>query len=208
MKHRQFVYLDNLAVRSLLASMGIPAPEEVKEIKEDTKKIEGEGGTSANIEIPYIGGVDAGADLVGSKTGRDMLETQKRISDQYVFDLFYDEVEDDIVISGEEGMTKEDGKIVKMTGTIQTDAIYRLLKGISMIGDIVDLDEIEQIRTAEELLYEKGIGVSINSDETHIACAATLNPEKLWIDEERAFLTEKEYTVLGRVYDTFGGDES
>jgi len=188
--------------------MGIPAPEEVKEVREDTREIDGGGDAGVDVEFPYVGGFDVGAELAGSKTGREMLQTQKRISNQYIFDILHEKVKDDIVIPSEEGMTTEDGEIVKMTGTIQTDAIYRLLKGISMIGDIIDLDDMEQIRTAEELLYKKGVGVSIKSDETHSSCAATLNPEKLWIDEERAFLTEKEYTVFGRVYDTFSGDES
>jgi len=208
MEHRQFVYLDDLAIQSLLASMGISAPEEVKKIREDTKEIEGEGDAGADIKLPYVGGAEVGAELAGSKTGREMLQTRKRISNQYVFDILHERVEDDIVIPSKEGMTTEDGKIVKMTGNIQTDAIYRLLKGISMMGEIMDLDGMEQIQTAEELLYKKGIGVSIKSDETHTSCAATLNPEKLWIDEERAFLTEKEYTVFGRVYDTFGGGGS
>lgn len=208
MEFRQFVYLDDLAVRSLLASMNIAPPDEIQEVDETVQGIEGTADIGGGLELPFIGSANLGADLSGSKTGREMLQTRKRISDQFIFNLLHESVEDEITVASEEGMETDPGEIVKLTGEIQTDAVYRVLKAISLFSDVADFEQQEKIKKAEELLYEKGIGIAINSDDSRFSCASTLSPEYLWIDQERAFLGDKQYTIVGRVYDTFGGDES
>ena len=74
MELRQFAYLDDLAVRSLLASRNIAPPEAVTEISESISG--GEGGVegSAGFDIPYVGKAEGGINLSGSKTGRQLLE--------------------------------------------------------------------------------------------------------------------------------------
>lgn len=208
MEFRQFVYLDDLAVRSLLASMDIAVPEEVQETDESVQELEGEGEIGGGAEIPFIGSANLGAEVAGSKTGREMIQTRKKISDQYVFNIFHSKLEDQISIVSESGMGTEEGELVKLEGEIQTDAIYRLLKAISLFNDVIESEDFEKMQRAEELLYEKGIGISIDCDDTRFSCASTLTPENMWIDQERAFLGDKQYTIVGRVYSTFEGDES
>lgn len=207
MELRQFVYLDNLAVRSLLASIDVPVPEEIETTDETVLEFQGEGGAGGEIEVPFVGSAQLGGEFTGSKVGREMLRTRKRINDQYIFNKLHDKLEGDIVDINKEGYSKN-CDLVKVKGNIETDAIYRVLKIISMFSDIAQIEEQENIKRAEELLYEKGIGVSIKVDDSRFAYAGTLKPENLWIDQERAFLGEKEYTVLGRVYTDFGSDEA
>lgn len=204
---RQFVYLDDLAVQSLLASEGRWIPESRTEIEEEGKEIAGDASGKLGLDMPFVGEANFGGDISGSKTGKEILEAQKRINDQGLFNEFYNEIEDEITNVEDEGISPPRDDLIEIQGTIETDAIYRFLKTFNLYGDIVDDENAEKISKAEELLYSRGIGVSIDTDDSNFKYAATLKPDSLWIEEERAFLDKKEFTVLARIYDTFDGDE-
>lgn len=115
MAYRQFAYLDDLAVRSLLASENIAPPDTITEISETVT--EGEGGVdvSAGVEVPYVGGAEVGVDLSGSKTGHQLFEAFKRINDQYFFNVLQDELEDQISeLTEDDDISLSEGDLVNI----------------------------------------------------------------------------------------------
>jgi hypothetical protein len=208
MSQRQFSYLDDLAVRSILASENIAIPDARTEITESVTEGGGGAEASAGIEVPYVGNAEAGVDLSASKTGRQLFETSKRINDQYIFNLLYDELEGQINdLTEEEGINLSEGDLVKLEGVINTDAIYRILTLFNTYSEIMDIDNQEQIHQAYDLLYSDAVGVSLEIDESQFSFGMRFNPDKLWVDKTQAFLGSKKYVVFGRVSKTFGGDE-
>lgn len=208
MELRQFIYLDDLAIQSLLASKGIAMPEEITETDESIQESGGGGSAKAGIDVPMVGKADLGVDMSGSKTGREMLQTQRRITNQFAFDRLHEELDGQIIdLTENTEFNAEPGDVIKLQAPIRTDAIFRILKILSLFSDISDFENQEEVQKAERILYEDAIGVSIEYENSRFSFASTLNPSNLWVDEERAFLGNKEYVVFGRVFDTFGGDQ-
>jgi len=209
MAHRQFAYLDDLAVRSLLASENIATPDEITEISESITEGQGGAGVSAGVDIPFVGGAEAGVDLSGSKTGRQLFETSKRINDQYIFNVLYEEMEEDVVdLTSNGDVSVSEGDLIKIGGVVNTDAMYRILTLLDTYSEIMDIDNQEQIHQAYELLYSDAIGISVDVDDSRFSFGMRFDPNKLWIERSQAFLGTKRYIVLGRVSDTFGGGET
>jgi len=200
-------YLDDLAVQSLMASQGIAMPEEITETNETVGTKEGGGKIGGGIDVPMVGSADIGVNASGSKTGREMLETQRRISNQFAFNKLHEELGDEIIdLTENDSLDPEPGDVIKIRAPIKTDAIFRLLKTMSILDDLgADIDKIQD---AEELLYENSIGVSIEYNESHFSFTSALDPSNLWVDEERVFLGSKEYVVYGRVFEIFEGDQT
>lgn len=208
MELRQFVYLDDLAVQSLLASKGIAMPEEITETDESIREAGGGGSAKAGLEVPMVGKADLGVDMSGSKTGREMLQTQRRITNQFAFNRLHEELDNQVIdLTENTNFSPSPGDIIKIQAPIRTDAIFRVLKVLSLFSDIADIENQEEIQKAEEMLYEDAIGVSIEYENSRFSFASTLKPSNLWVDEERAFLGNKEYVVFGRVFDSFDGDQ-
>lgn len=209
MTARQFAYLDDLAVRSLLASENIAVPDAVTEVTESISEEEGGADISAGVDVPFVGSAEAGMDISGSKTGRQLFETSKRINDQYVFNVLFDELQDEIEdLTDAESLRLSDGDLVQFNGVVNTDAIYRILTLINTYSEIMEIDNKEQIKQAYNLLYSDAIGVSVEDDDSRFSYGMRIKPEKLWIDRTQAFLGNKQHIVLGRVSTTLGGDET
>jgi len=209
MPHRQFAYLDDLAVRSILASENIAVPDARTEITESIKEGEGGAEASAGVDIPLVGNAEAGFDLSGSKTARQVFETSKRINDQYVFNLLNDELEDQINDLTESGdMSLSEGDLIKLDGNINTDAIYRILTLFNAYSEIMDVDHEEQIQQAYDLLYSDAVGISLEVENSRFSFGMRFNPDNLWVEQTQAFLGSDRYVVLGRVSKTFGGSET
>lgn len=209
MEHRQFVYLDDLAVQSLLASEDIALPEEVREVSESTTEGQGGADLSASVNVPYLGDAEAGADLSGSKTGRQLFETSKRISDQYHFNKLYQQTKTDIKDqTGNNNIEGSEGDLVKIEGEINTDALYRILTLFETYSEIIDTENQDQISQAHDLLYSDAVGVSLDVGETQFSFGMRLNPEKLWTDQMQAFIGSKNYMIFGRISKSFGQSET
>ncbi|QIO25412.1 hypothetical protein [Haloarcula sp. JP-L23] len=214
MELRQFIYLDDLAIQTLLASYNIAAPESVRESRESIS--EGSGGLDfkAGMNLPSIAELKLGANASGSKTAKEIFEAEKRINDQYLFSILHDALED----SGEiVDLTESDGDIsfsngdmVKIRGEAKTDPIYRFLSELSIVSDldVVDAEEnnLDEIDGFRELMYADQVGLSLEVDDTISSFGMSLNRENLWVDENREFLGRREYVVVGRIRETFGRD--
>jgi hypothetical protein len=207
MELRQFAYLDDLAVRSLLASKNIPVPDDITEVNEAVKEGEGGGNLSLGLNIPYIGSGEGKVNLSGSKTGRELLETSKRINDQFIFDILYNELENDVTDMTEDSdRCLSEGDLVKIEGVANTDAIFRLLTIMNTYSELFEEQE-GQVQQAYDLLYGDSVGISLEVEDSRFSYGMRLKPEKLWIDQTQAFLGTKKYSVYGRIYDTIGGDD-
>jgi len=105
-------------------------------------------------------------------------------------------------------MSLSEGDLVKIEGVINTDAIYRILTLINTYSEIMDIDNQEQIQQAYDLLYSDAVGISLEIDKSQFSFGMRFSPDKLWVDQNQAFLGNKKYVVFGRVSKTFGSDET
>lgn len=207
---RQFVYLDSLAVQSLLASLNIPVTEEAREVTEESYQGGGSAGAKGSVNVPGFGELGGNIDLSGSKTGSEILETTKRINDQYHFSQLYQKVKqrDDFVRLPEERpedtqstLSFDNGQIIEVEGMAKTDPFYRMLNVASVFADIsgVDIDK-DQVQDARESIYGEEIGLVVETSKRDYSYAMSMNKDSLWIDDpRREFLGTRSYTVLGRV---------
>lgn len=228
---REFVYLDSLTVQSLLASLQIATLERIREVSERTEEDIQNLGLHGNLGIEGIGNIGGGVDLSESETGRELLETKKRIGDQYIFDQLYSELDKRDQINElpeywqnrpeDYNLDSESLDIVKFEGTAQTDPLYRMMNIISLLfrgfsllraegrgnGDEmpdIDQQKIEEVRQA---VYGNQIGLKfdINDDFKYVM---SLDEENLWVENpRREFTSSRDYTVLGRVVDRVPDDE-
>lgn len=211
---RQFVYLDDDTVRSLLASYSIAAPQTVKEKTEQIREGSGGANLGFGFNVPYVGRVDAEADVSASKTAKDAYEVNKRINNQYVFNVLYEALnEDDQITDYTDGpgqsTSLSKGDVVKIEGQGKTGAIYRLLSLFAMAMDLSDQDsDREQVEKAREIAYGNQIGLSIDVKDSSYVFGMGLDTEKFLTDEEREFFGSREYIVIGRVRETIDGSRS
>jgi len=212
MEFRQFIYLDNLAVQTLLASYNIAAPESVRESREAITEESSGLDFRAGINLPSMAELKIGANSSGAETAKEIFEAEKRINDQYLFSILHDALEDSDEIVDLTGSTEKisfsTGDMVKIRGEVKTDPIYRVLSVLSIINDLNlvdetedDLDQIEDIR---ELLYANQVGLSLQVEESMSSFGMSLDLDNMWGDENREFLGRREYVAVGRIRETFG----
>lgn len=207
---REFMYLDSLSVQSLLASLDIAITKEEVEVDEDTQEQSAKSRFSGGINVPGLGNIGGKMDIAGSKTGTEMLETRKRINDQYLFSQLYNELEEkgevvelpsDRPSGSGETFNLNSGDVVKVSGRAKTDPLYRMLNVASLSTRIksLDLDE-EQVSSARDAIYGKQIGMVVDVPDDEWGYAMSIERKNLWIDDpQREFLGSREYTVLGRI---------
>jgi len=215
MELRQFIYLDDQAVQTLLASYNIAAPESVKESRESISEESGGLDFSAGVNLPSIADLKMGANSSDSETVKELFEAEKRINDQYLFSILHEALESSeeiIDITGsDEDVSFSNGDMVKIRGKARTDPIYRLLSVFSIITDLdaVDnsgrkSDEMEEFR---ELIYGDQIGLGLEVEGSMSSFGMSLERNNLWVDENREFLGSREYVAVGRVRETFGRNQ-
>ena len=215
MELRQFIYLDDLAIQTLLASYNIAAPESVRESREAIS--EGSGGLDfkAGINLPSIADLKIGANASGAQTAKEIFEAEKRINDQYLFSILHDALEDSDEIvdidDSDRGYSLSGGEMVKIRGEAKTDPIYRFLSVLSIVKDLGltddEEDDLSQIEQMRELLYANQVGLSLEVENTTASFGMSLSLDNLWVDENREFLGRREYVVVGRVRETFGRNQ-
>lgn len=223
---RDFVYLDSLTVQSLLASLNIAIPEETTELNQQTERVRRRAGLSAGISAPSGGKVGGTVDLSKTDVGTDLIETSKKINDQYIFDQLYKELESrgEITSLPDEWENNPDSynldgdelDIVKIVGKGKTDPVYRMANVLSLISRVEvlqeyvnndnigdnqneDVDLSGVIEDIQEVVFGDQIGVEFDVSDD-MAYVASLDEKDLWVDDpRREFADSREYTVLGRV---------
>lgn len=218
---REFVYLDSLSVQSLLASLSLATPEQTTEINEQTEQVKRRAGLKAGLGSSGGGSVGGSVDLSKTDTGTELIETSKRINDQYVFEQLRRELGDRISEmpdywknSPEDyNLDAHDLDIVKIRGKGRTDPIYRAASVLSIVSRMEDIQSEDRNRNGgksernlsesiEEVLdgvYGGKIGVEFIG-EGDLTYVAEIDEENLWVeDPRRVFADSREYTVLARV---------
>lgn len=139
MELRQFVYLDDLAVRSLLASLGMPPATEIQETFESTDEAEGDISFGGKLEIPKVAHLSGDVGVAGTAGESSAVQTQRRINSQFLFDSLHEKLkkENNIQkIDERSDINIKQGDVVKIKTTMQTDAIFRFIKIISLFEKI------------------------------------------------------------------------
>lgn len=211
MEPRQFVYMDDEAVRSLLASHSIAAPETVKEKSEQVT--EGGGGIDfgVGLDLHGLGSASVGADFSESELGRSVYESRRKVNEQYLFNVLYETLDEEDAIKDltkkESDYTLSNGDILKIKGRGRLDAIYRLLSILEYLFTVADDEQAEEFTKAREMAYGGKIGMKIQFENSMSSFAMLMEEENLWVDHQRELMQEHEYVVLGRVRETLGGNE-
>lgn len=209
---REFIYLDSMSVNSLLASLGEPIPEQQRHVTETEDQGGAEAGVEAGISVPGVGKIGGNFNLSETQSGREMLETGKRINDQFTFHSLHEKLEEEHEIVDLPG-SREDldgpGDVVKIKGTVRSDPLFRLMNTVSLfsrLGDDVQQEDIEPILR----LYGTQIPLKIeptDEDGFGFSYGMAIEESNLWVDSRREFLGTKNYTVFGRVTDVLSSDE-
>jgi hypothetical protein len=211
MEPRQFVYIDDEAVRSLLASHSIAAPETVREKSEQVTE-DGAGiDFGVGLDLPGFGSADVGADFSQSEVGRGVYEASRKVNEQYLFNILYETLDEEDVITdltqGVNDYSLSNGDIIKIRGRGRLDATYRLVSILEYFYTVTDDEQAEQFTQAREVAYGGKIGMKIQFEDSISSFAMLMEEENLWVDHQRELMQEHEYVVLGRVREIIDGDE-
>lgn len=210
---REFIYLDSMSVNSLLASLGEPIPEHQTQVQETTDQGGADAGMEAGINVPGMGKIGGNFNLSETQSGRDMIETGKRINDQYTFHALHEylEEENEIIELPEERPDLEGpGDVVKIKGRVQSDPLFRLMNTVSLfsrLGDDINSEDLEPILR----LYGTQIPLIIHpteNDSFDFSYGISMEESNLWVDSRREFLGTREYVVFGRVIEILSSEET
>ena len=202
MEPRQFVYLDTGAVRSLLASHSIAAPDEIRETKKQVTEGGKEVGFDVGFSVPGLSSANFSGDLSDSEIGKSVLESNRKVNEQYLFNILHDTVENsgelEDFTQSENSISANTGDIIKISGEGSIDDIYTMMSVFEYVLEYTGEDSVEEIREAREIAYDDKIGFSIDVPETTYEFGMVLGTENLWVNS-REMMQNYEYTIFGRV---------
>lgn len=215
---REFVYLNSLSVQSLLASLNIAITEETREVSQEIERMSLQTGMSAGAGTTSGGSLSVNASLLNTETGNEILETTKRINDQYRFNQLKNELgrrekisslPEDWENSISDYNFNLDGiDVVEIEGTAKTDPLYRMINVVSLFSriDAFDVDS-ETVSEVREGMYGEQLGLEISNNDG-VNYVMSLQNKNLWTDDpRREFSGSRRYTVLGRVVGVVGENE-
>lgn len=221
---RQFVYLDSIAVNSLLASLYMSIPEGVEQVVEESdegqKRKQGDAGLTLG-NILRLGGLRESTDM---EREMEQTTTTNRINDQYRFTILHDALSNygeitDLTSEEPDSVSLNPSDVIKIQGNCRTDPLYRVLGSASLLGgekeekqesrDFSNLfgglgenptEQEEQTPDEQkEEVYNGMVGFELTPDNEVGPFGMVLREEELWIDPRREFLGPQKYTVLARV---------
>ena len=215
---REFVYLNSLSVQSLLASLNIAITEETREVSQEIERMSLKTGMKAGTGATGGGSLSVNASLLNTETGNEILETTKRINDQYRFNQLKNELDRRKKISSLpedwENSTSDynfdlDGiDVVEVEGTAKTDPLYRIINVVSLFSRIDSFDvDSETVTEVREGMYGEQLGLEISNNDG-VNYAMSLQNKNLWTDDpRREFSGSRRYTVLGRIVGVIGEED-
>lgn len=199
---REFVYLDDISVRSLLASTGeggIPTEKVEQDVRTTRKKLRGDAGASSGA-AKIRGTVGTEREVQTSVEERQNFDlTQSKFTRLYKSDaintkLSLEDVSND---SDEQDFTElrtgdlERGDILELRVNISANLLYRLYQIMEYMGDALE-GEIDQETKESFKLIELSLGNSIpivgtsidyrvveSNDQKTIKLAANINEEEV-----------------------------
>ena len=218
---RQFVYLDSGAVNSLLASMFMTVPETVREVAEESEEEGSESEGKAGIDLGNLLSIGGNHARSTSATERELSEVSKRVNDQYRYSILIDSFEDERTppeitdLNSDNNVNSvELGELVRVEGSCKPDPLYPLLSALQYIveatsdapqgsGFLAQLlqstSQLGQVEQFYQLLYHGWIGLEVDAPVGQWSVATTIDTQNMWVDPDREFRSQNEYTIFGRV---------
>ena len=219
--HRQFVYLDSGAVNSLLASMFMAVPETVREVAEESEEEGSQSKGEVGLKLSSLLNVGGSHARSSSESEREVSEINKRVNDQYRFSILVSTVEDDTAepdvteLNRDRDMQNVDpGDLVRVKGSCRPDPLYPLLSALQYFAEATsnmpegrgflaqmmqNTSQLGQVEQFYELLYHGWIGLEINAPLDSWNVGATVGEQNMWVNPDREFRSQNQYTVFGRV---------
>ena len=227
-KLREFVYIDQRSVQSLLASTGsgrVAAEQTARDIGMNTSE------RNANIGV---GAGPANVGVGGRRASQEGTETERVFSFDLIQSKFTQLYEDDditprILVDSDDSYDLRDdplfldldrGTLLEVRGNIQLHPLYRIYRAMKYINDASPEESIadeEVLRLIEESLGEKIPieieldGISITEDTNKIRAdssgedvniVALLNENDLWTEPIQTLASNKQFTIFCRVEQT------
>ncbi|MCG1001874.1 MULTISPECIES: hypothetical protein [Halobacterium] len=218
---RQFVYLDSGAVNSLLASMFMAVPETVRDVAEESEEEGSQSEGRAGIDLGSLLNLGGSHARSSSETERELSEVSKRVNDQYRFSILIDSFENDHTDPEITDLTSDSdiedielGELVRVVGSCRPDPLYPLLSALQYIVEstsdapqgggvfaqlMQNASQLGQVEQFYQLLYHGWIGLEIDAPTGQWGVATTVDTQNMWVDPDREFRSQNEYTILGRV---------
>jgi hypothetical protein len=156
--------------------------------------------------------------LLNTETGNEILETTKRINDQYRFNQLKNELDRREKVSSLpadwENSTSDynfdlDGiDVIEVEGTAKTDPLYRMINVVSLFSRIDSFDvDSETVTEVREGMYGEQLGLEISNNDG-VNYVMSLQNKNLWTDDpRREFSGSRRYTVLGRIVGVVGEED-
>ena len=204
---REFVYLDQQSVKSLLASLDRSIPETIEDVVEESGANEVNAQAKGKFSILNAMNFGGSAGVSSSEEEREQTRTTHRINDQYLFTILFKTLNEENKIKDINSYSNENtpdpGDIVKIKGTLTTDPLFRVLGIASLLeeqGPDNRFGSITQMRFEEsrKRLYSGRVGLELQTQKPQKSFGMVVNEDDLWVDPRREFLGPQEYTVLGR----------
>lgn len=153
---REFVYLDNMSVNSLLASQYVAIPETIRDLSESLEGEEVGGEVSGSVGVSDFFRVSGQISGTESAEERSMAEIERRVNDQYRFSILYKSLNQtdkltDLTEETNGNLDFSQGDVIKVQGGCISDPFYRFLSGFSLIMRIFQSDQVAEQADQEEL---------------------------------------------------------
>lgn len=228
---REFVYLNSMAVNSLLASQQVAIPETVRDVSESVYETTSEGSIGGGFDVWGVGNISGELSMGDSDQTSQLAETQNRINDQYRFSILHSSLEQETKLvdlnqeqaDDDESFSYGQGDVIKAEGECVTDPFYRVLSSILSLMRISKIEQIEEghsedfeemtdsegnwiFETWREILHGERIGLRIDSEDFRYPVVMSIDTADLWVNPERSFIHGRKYTVVGRVSRVLAGN--
>ncbi|GAA1817249.1 hypothetical protein GCM10009682_42600 [Luedemannella flava] len=178
---REFVYLDELSVNSLLASQYVAVPEAVKEASENIEGDESGWSFGGSLSISGLGGGEISRDSSSSEEQRVLRETERKVNGQYRFSILHDVLEgsgelvdlSDSSSDNSSSLEFDSGDPIKIRGDCDPDPFFKLLNSITMLTRMFE---------AEQLEHTTGEDVDFSEDMDEIMIDESRSVFDIWRD--------------------------
>jgi hypothetical protein len=208
--------------------MFMTVPETVREVAEESEEEGSENEGKAGINLGNLLNFGGSHTRSSSDTERELSEVSRRVNDQYRYSILLNTIENSntdpeiIEINSDSDIESvEPGDLVRVIGSCKPDPLYPLLSALQYIAEstsdapdgrgvwaqlLQNTSALGQVDQFYQLLYHGWIGLEIDAEIDQWNVATTVNVENMWVNPDREFRSQNEYTVLGRVRDVTAED--
>jgi hypothetical protein len=209
--------------------MFMTVPETVREVAEESEQegSQSEGRTGINLgSLLNLGGSYMRS---SSENERELSEIGRRVNDQYRFSILIDTIENSSTDPEVTDLTSdsdiesiEPGNLVRVVGSCRPDPLYPLLSALRYFVEATsgapegggvfaqlmqNASQLGQVEQFYQLLYHDWIGLKIESPGEQWKVATTVSAQNMWVDPDREFRSQNQYTILGRIRQITDGSE-